>query len=58
MGEVVAANDSFIMADGSEKKCEVEVGDIVYFGKSHGTEIKHDGETYLVISEEFILCKE
>jgi chaperonin GroES len=57
-GEVVAANESFTMPDGSVKACEVGVGDIVYFGKTHGTEVKHEGDKYLVISEEFILCKE
>lgn len=57
-GVVVAANDSFSMPDGTVKQCEVNVGDIVYFGKTHGTEIKYDGKPYLLISEEFILCKE
>ncbi|SEG12274.1 co-chaperone GroES [Marinobacterium lutimaris] len=57
-GEVVAANESFTMPDGSVKECEVKVGDTVYFGKTHGTEVKQGDENYLVISEEFILCKE
>lgn len=57
-GRVVAANDTFYMPDGSLKQCELAVGDIVYFGKTHGTEIKQGGKAYLVISEEFILCKE
>jgi len=57
-GRVVAANSSFYMPDGSFKCCELLVGDIVYFGKTHGTEIKTGDKTYLVIAEEFILCKE
>lgn len=57
-GHVVAANETFRMPDGSQKECEVQVGDVVYFGKTHGTEIKQGDTTYLVISEEFILCKE
>lgn len=57
-GRVVAANDSFSMPDGSIKQCEVKEGDIVYFGKTHGTEVKQGDKLYLVISEEFILCKE
>lgn len=56
-GEVVAVNESFTMPDGSIKQAECAPGDTVYFGKTHGTEIKHEGEKYLVISEEFILCK-
>lgn len=57
-GEVVACNKEFSMPDGSIKQCEVEVGDVVLFGKTHGTEVKSGGEKYLVISEDFILCKE
>ncbi len=57
-GKVVAANSEFTMPDGSVKSCEVEVGDTVYFGKTHGTEIPHEGKKLLVVSEEFILCKE
>lgn len=57
-GRVVAANRSFAMPDGSIKECEVAVGDVVYFGKTHGTEVKTGGKSYLVIAEEFILCKE
>jgi chaperonin GroES len=57
-GKVVAANKQFTMPDGSIKQAEVFVDDLVVFGKSHGTEVKHEGEMFLVISEEFILCKE
>lgn len=57
-GRVVAANEVFTMADGTAKECEVAVGDVVYFGKTHGTEVKQGDTTYLVIAEEFILCKE
>ncbi len=57
-GVVVAVNESFTMPDGSVKAAETELGDIVYFGKTHGTEVQYQGKQYLVISEEFILCKE
>ena len=57
-GRVVECNDQYVMPDGSMHKSEIAKGDLVYFGKTHGTEIKHDGVKYLVISEEFILCKE
>lgn len=56
-GVVIACNKQFSMPDGSIKKSEVEVGDIVMFGKTHGTEVAHQDSKYLVISEEFILCK-
>jgi len=58
MGVVLAVNEEFTMPDGTVKKAETKVGDIVYFGKSHGTEIQYRDKKYLVISEEFILCKE
>ncbi|WP_010322153.1 co-chaperone GroES [Marinobacterium stanieri] len=57
-GVVVAVNESFAMPDGTVKKAETAVGDIVYFGKTHGTEVQYQNKPYLVISEEFILCKE
>ena len=57
-GVVLAVNESFAMPDGSMKKAECAVGDTVVYGRSHGTEVKHGGEVYLVIAEEFILAKE
>lgn len=57
MGVVVAVNEQFTMPNGEIKQAECAVGDHVYFGKTHGSEIKHCGDKYLVISEEFILCK-
>lgn len=57
-GVVVAVNDEFTMPDGTVKQAECVLGDIVYFGKTHGTEVQFQGKKYLVISEEFILCKE
>lgn len=56
-GRVVACNAEYRMPDGSVKATEVAVGDIVMFGKTHGTEVVHNNEKYLVIAEEFILCK-
>ena len=38
-----------------EHKMEVEVGDKVIFAKYAGTEIKHEGEEYLIISQKDIL---
>ena len=39
-----------------EHKMEVEVGDKVIFAKYAGTEIKHEGEEYLIISQKDILA--
>lgn len=57
-GVVVARNETFFMPDGTQKQAETHIGDIVIYGKHHGTEIEYNHEKYLVISEEFILCKE
>ena len=37
------------------EKLNVKVGDIVLFGSYAGTEVKHDDEEYLIMSEEDIL---
>ena len=39
-----------------EHKMEVEVGDKVIFSKYAGTEIKHEGEDYLIVSQKDILA--
>lgn len=56
-GVVVAANAQYTMPDGSKKDGECQVGDTVYFGKSHGSAIKHGDREYLVIDEDLILAK-
>ena len=46
-----------IMAVGTdEKKIKVSVGDKVIFAKYSGTEIKIDGEEYLILKSEDILA--
>jgi chaperonin GroES len=57
-GVVIAVNETFSMPDGTVKTAETKLGDVVYFGKTHGTEVQHGDKKYLVISEDFILCKE
>lgn len=47
-----------IMAVGNEKKgepVEVKAGDIVLYGKYSGTEIKINGESYLIMNQNDIL---
>lgn len=44
-----------VVASGND---QLKPGDVVHYGKSHGTEIKHEGETLLVIDGDLILCKE
>lgn len=45
------------MVDGNEVKMEVAVGDKVITGKYSGTEIKLDGEEYIIVRQSDILAK-
>ena len=38
------------MVDGKDVKMEVKVGDIVLFAKYAGTELKRDGENYIILN--------
>lgn len=42
--------------DGKEVKMEVEVGDKVIYSKYAGTEVKMDGEEYIVVRQNDILA--
>ena len=42
--------------DGKTIAPEVKVGDVVIFGKYSGTEIKVDGNEYLILKEEDIIA--
>ncbi len=55
-GEVVAVGDGRITDDGKRQKMEVKVKDRVVYSKYSGTEIKLDGEEYLILSERDILA--
>jgi chaperonin GroES len=55
-GEVIAVGAGKI-EKGQRIPLDVEVGDRVLFGKYSGTEIKLDGEEYLILREEEILAK-
>lgn len=55
-GEVVAVGDGRITDDGKRQKMEIKVKDRVVYSKYSGTEIKLDGEEYLILSERDILA--
>ncbi len=50
-GTVVAAGPGKMSEDGKVLKMEVKVGDKVLYGKYSGTEVKVDGEEYLIMRE-------
>ena len=50
-GEVVAIGNGAKTDDGKIIPMDVKVGDKVLFGKWSGTEVKIDGDEYLMLSE-------
>ena len=53
--EVVAVGPGG-MVDGKEVKMEVAVGDLVIYSKYAGTEVKLDGEEYIIVKQSDILA--
>jgi chaperonin GroES len=54
-GEVMAVGNGKILDSGDVRALDVKVGDKVLFGKYSGTEVKIDGEEFLVMREEDIM---
>ena len=54
-GEVIAAGEGKYKEDGTRQTLDVKEGDRVLFGKYSGSEIKLDGEEYLIMREDEIL---
>ncbi len=54
-GEVVAVGNGKILENGEVRPLDVKVGDKVLYGKYAGTEIKIDGEEFLVMREDDIV---
>ena len=49
-GEVLAVGPGRLLDDGKRAPMDVKVGDIVLFAKYSGTEIKHEGQEYMILS--------
>jgi chaperonin GroES len=54
-GEVVAAGKGRVLEDGKVLPLEIKVGDKILFSKYAGTELKFNGEEYLMMREEDVL---
>jgi chaperonin GroES len=54
-GEVVAVGQGKLLENGTRVPMDVKAGDRVLFGKYSGTEVKLDGEEYLILREDDIL---
>jgi chaperonin GroES len=55
-GEVLAVGNGKILENGDKRALDINVGDMVLFGKYSGTEVKVEGEELLVMREEDIMA--
>jgi chaperonin GroES len=55
-GKIVAVGSGYRNSDGTSRALEVKEGDTVIFGKYSGTEVKVEGQDYLVMKEDEILA--
>jgi chaperonin GroES len=55
-GKVIAAGEGRINKDGKKMPMEVKTGDRILFAKYAGTEVKMDGEEYLMMKEDDVLA--
>ncbi|NLY73722.1 MAG: co-chaperone GroES [Firmicutes bacterium] len=56
MGEVIAVGSGRVLENGQKIALELKVGDKVLFAKYAGTEVKLDGEEYMVLKESDVLA--
>jgi chaperonin GroES len=54
-GEVVGVGDGKLLDDGQRATIDVKVGDRILFGKYSGSDVKIEGEEYLIVREDEIL---
>jgi chaperonin GroES len=55
-GEVIAAGNGKVLENGTKLALDVKAGDKILFGKYSGTDIKIDGEEYLILREDEVLA--
>ena len=55
-GKIVAVGPGKLLDSGERGSMSVKVGDQVYYGKYSGTEIKIDGEEYVILRETDVLA--
>lgn len=54
-GEVIAVGNGRILENGTKIALDIKAGDRILFGKYAGTEIKLDGEEFLILREDDVL---
>ena len=55
-GKVIAVGDGKLLEDGTRAKFQVKKGDRILFSSYAGTEVKYQGEEYMIMSESDILA--
>ena len=55
-GEIVAVGNGKVLESGEVRALDVKQGDTILFGKYSGTEVKVDGDEYLVMREDDIMA--
>jgi chaperonin GroES len=55
-GKVVATGNGKVLENGTKVALDVKAGDKILFGKYSGSEIKVDGEEYLILREDEVLA--
>ena len=55
-GEVVAVGEGKVLDNGTRMEMEVKEGDKILYSKFAGTEVKVDGEDYLIMRQDDILA--
>ena len=54
-GEVIAVGKGYRLQNGDIRALDVKKGDKVLFGKYSGTEVKVEGQNYIIMKEDEIL---
>ena len=55
-GEVIAVGNGKILENGTKVPLDVKAGDRILFGKYSGTDIKIDGQEFLILREDEVLA--
>ena len=55
-GEIIEVGTGKMLENGQRVALDVKVGDKIIFSKYAGTEVKYDGQEYLIVSERDILA--
>jgi chaperonin GroES len=55
-GKVIAVGPGKVNDDGKLRPCDVKKGDEILFGKYSGTEVRLDGDDYVVMREDDIMA--